>query len=167
MRQVSDRSLLLGSPDATTNFASRLERVLTQGDTILLDGPIGSGKTHFCRAFIQARLARLGAPLEDIPSPTFTLVQTYDVGETEIWHADLYRLMHPDEVEELGLFEAFSDQICLVEWPDRLGDLAPENALKFTFSSGPGDEDRSITISTPSLQWAQKLDPILAEFPNV
>ena len=76
---------------------------LGAGDVLLLEGPIGAGKTAFARALIAARLAAAGAPAEDIPSPTFTLVQTYLAGPLEIWHADLYRLSHPDEAAELGL----------------------------------------------------------------
>ena len=67
---------------------------------------------------------------EDVPSPTFTLVQVYDVGGVDIWHADLYRLTHPDEVWELGLDDAFATAICLVEWPDRLGAHVPPKALR-------------------------------------
>ena len=66
-------------------------------------------------------------------SPTFTLVQVYEA-DVEIWHADLYRLTHPDEVLELGLDAAFGTAICLIEWPDRLGDLAPEGALHLKLS---------------------------------
>jgi tRNA threonylcarbamoyladenosine biosynthesis protein TsaE len=67
--------------------------------------------------------------MEDVPSPTFTLVQVYDADGDEIWHADLYRLTHPDEVLELGLEDALADAICLIEWPDRLGPYAPKGAL--------------------------------------
>ena len=95
-----------------------MRRLLRAGDCVLLEGPIGAGKTHFCRALIRARLGRE----EDVPSPTFTLVQTYDA-DVEIWHADLYRLSHPDEALELGLEDAFASAICLVEWPERLGEL--------------------------------------------
>ena len=70
-----------------------------------------------------------------IPSPTFTLVQVYEAQGVEIWHADLYRLTHPDEVWELGLDEAFQSAICLVEWPDRLGKHRPEMALCLTLES--------------------------------
>ena len=76
---------------ATTALAERLAPRLGPGDTLLLSGPIGAGKTHFARALIKARLRAAGRD-EDVPSPTFTLVQTYDDGICEIWHADLYRL---------------------------------------------------------------------------
>ncbi len=95
-----------------------------------------------------------------MPSPTFTLVQTYDTGAVEIWHADLYRLTHPDEVEELGLMQAFDEAICLVEWPDRLGDLAPANALTLTFSQGAAPDARDVSFSG-NPDWATKIAPAL------
>ncbi len=114
----------------TSHLGVQLARLLQPGDTVLLDGPIGAGKTHLARALIRARLGRA----EDVPSPTFTLVQTYVAAGTEIWHADLYRLTHPDEVWELGLDDAFVTAICLVEWPDRLGRHVPEGALRVGLS---------------------------------
>lgn len=134
------------SPDDTTAFARALAPHLVPGDVILLTGPIGAGKTHFARSVIQARLAIAGLN-EDVPSPTFTLVQTYEDGQGEIWHADLYRLIHPDEVEELGLIDAFDDAICLVEWPDRLGDLAPKSALSLEFSATDTPGTRTMTAT--------------------
>ena len=115
----------LAGEEDTDRLAQCLAPLLHGGDTILLEGSIGAGKTHFCRALIRARLG----VAEDVPSPTFTLVQTYDA-DVEIWHADLYRLTHPDEARELGLDEAFEHAICLVEWPDRLGRDAPANAIR-------------------------------------
>lgn len=134
-------TLFLATEEATTRLAERLAGLLRPGDTVLLEGPIGAGKTHFARAFIRARLGQS----EEVPSPTFTLVQTYGppdaaisgagLSGTEIWHADLYRLSHPDEVWELGLDEAFATAICLVEWPDRLGSHLPPDALRLTLSA--------------------------------
>lgn len=149
--------LTFPSPEATARFASALAPHLRAGDVILLDGLIGSGKTHFARALVQARLAADGAPVEDVPSPTFTLVQSYDSGRVEIWHADLYRLTHPDEVEELGLAEAFDEAICLVEWPDRLGELAPAGALLLSFTPGAQAEVREVTASSDDPGWAARL----------
>ena len=133
-RQISDEA-------AMADFAARLAPHFGNGDTLLLSGSIGAGKTAFARGFIRAKLGRI----EDVPSPTFTLVQTYETDEGEIWHCDLYRLTHPDEALELGLDEAFETAICLIEWPDRLGDAAPENALHLAFSAGPASHE--VTIS--------------------
>lgn len=117
---------------ATAVFATRMAPLLRVGDCILLEGSIGAGKTSFARALIRARLGRQ----EDVPSPTFTLVQTYDDPNGDIWHCDLYRLTHPDEAIELGLLDAFETAICLIEWPDRLGSDQPKNAVRFSFKAG-------------------------------
>lgn len=124
------QTLYLASDADTDRLARCLAPMLQAGDTVLLEGPIGAGKTHLCRALIRARLGYE----EEVPSPTFTLVQTYDA-DVEIWHADLYRLTHPDEARELGLEEAFQNAICLVEWPDRLGSDAPPDAIRIKLSA--------------------------------
>ena len=137
MSSTPSVTFFLPDDAATTALGGLLARLLQAGDTVLLSGGIGAGKTHLARAFIQEKLGRA----EDVPSPTFTLVQTYDAGQDEIWHADLYRLSHPDEVLELGLDAAFETAICFVEWPDRLGDLVPKTALRVTLSiKGEGRE---------------------------
>lgn len=124
MTQAPPYSIFLDSEEETTRFGAWWAGVAVAGDCLLLSGQIGAGKSHFARAFIRARLGRA----EDVPSPSFTLVQTYEA-DVEIWHSDLYRLSHPDEVLELGLEQAFATAICLVEWPDRLGALLPANAI--------------------------------------
>ena len=140
-------SVVLATEDATAALAGQLAGLLRPGDTVLLHGPIGAGKTHFARALIRARLGRA----EEVPSPTFTLVQTYDAPEAEIWHADLYRLSHPDEVWELGLDEAFRSAICLVEWPDRLGRHLPDDALHIRLHSAGEGRTAEITGGRPGL----------------
>jgi len=147
----------LASDTATTRLGAMLARHLQRGDTVLLSGSIGAGKTHLARALIQSRLGRA----EDVPSPTFTLVQSYDAGDTEIWHADLYRLSHPNEAFELGLEDAFETAICLVEWPDRLGSLTPASALRVTLQvQGEGrtaqlSGGRCGLIAAISADWGQ------------
>ena len=131
-------SLFLPDDTATTRLGILLAGLVGPGDTLLLHGSIGAGKTHLARALIQARLGRA----EDVPSPSFTLVQTYAADGTDIWHADLYRLSHPDEVLELGLEDAFATAICLIEWPDRLGGSAPETALHIALTA-EGDGRRA------------------------
>ena len=143
MTPLHSVSAFLASEEDTADLGRWLAARLVAGDCVLLEGPIGAGKSHLARALIRARLGRM----EDIPSPTFTLVQSYQA-DVEIWHADLYRLSHPDEVAELGLEDAFSQAICLVEWPDRLGHLTPANAVRITLS--PSSEGRSVTLNAPS-----------------
>lgn len=148
-----ETELRLAAPDDTARLGRWLAGCLQPGDTVLLQGPIGSGKSHLARSVIQSWLGQL----EDVPSPTYTLVQTYGEGGAEIWHADLYRLSHPDEVIELGLDDAFGRAICLVEWPERLGRATPDSALRLTFSQD--GEGRRIVL-TGSAEWAERLSQI-------
>lgn len=142
----------LASPGDTADLAKLIAPRLRPGDVLLLEGPIGAGKSHFARALIQARLAAAGLA-EDVPSPTYTLVQSYDDSICEILHADLYRLVVLDEVEELGLMDAFEAAICLVEWPDRLGELAPQDALTLAFSPGPTENSRILSLRSADTRW--------------
>ncbi len=137
MPEANRTTLFLPDEAATAELGERLARLLRAGDVVLLHGPIGAGKSHLARALIRARLGRM----EDVPSPTFTLVQTY-TSDPDIWHADLYRLTHPDEVLELGLEDAFDSAICLIEWPDRLGPHLPPDALHLHLSA-EGDGRRA------------------------
>ncbi len=133
-------SIYLADAAQTDALGALLAQFAVRGDAFLLSGPIGAGKSQLSRAFIRARLGRM----EDVPSPTFTLVQTYEDTDADIWHADLYRLSHPDEVTELGLDDAFSQAICLVEWPDRLGGLLPKDAIVLNLSAH--DDGRTARI---------------------
>lgn len=148
---MTELSLFLPDDAATTRLGAALAGLLHAGDTLLLHGPIGAGKTHLARALIQARLGRL----EDVPSPSFTLVQTYAAGDVEIWHADLYRLSGPDEVWELGLDDAVATAICLIEWPDRLGNFAPAHAVNITLSSEAEGRRAVLSGATQSQLLAQ------------
>lgn len=134
----------------TACLARVMAALLKPGDTVALQGPVGAGKTHFARAFIRARQ---GEAAEDVPSPTFTLVQTYDdpMG-SEIWHADLYRLTHPDELVELGLDEAMRDAVVLIEWPDHGGPLP--DPLTVGLEPLPDLPDlRRITLAGSGAHW--------------
>jgi tRNA threonylcarbamoyl adenosine modification protein YjeE len=144
----ADRTAQLRLPDedATTRFAAWIGARLGAGDVLLLSGPIGAGKSHFARALIRSRLPE-DEDATDIPSPTFTLVQTYQASDgTEIWHADLYRLTSGDEIAELGLLEAFETALCLIEWPDRLGPDTPDTALSLHFTPDDTGDARSLRI---------------------
>ncbi|UWR22451.1 tRNA (adenosine(37)-N6)-threonylcarbamoyltransferase complex ATPase subunit type 1 TsaE [Sulfitobacter sp. S190] len=147
-------SLTLDGPDATARCAAWLGARLSAGDTVLLTGDVGAGKTHFARALIQSLLVHH----EDVPSPTFTLVQTYDTLRGEIWHSDLYRLSDPTEIEELGLVDAFDDAICLVEWPDRLAGLWPRQALELTLAGAGTPEGRHLQARWQDPKWQKILE---------
>ena len=142
--------VFLPGADDTAELARRIAPRLRAGDVILLHGQIGAGKTHFARALIQSLLV---VP-EDVPSPTYTLVQVYPGPEFEIWHTDLYRLSGPDEVHELGLDEAFETALCLIEWPERLGHLTPQKALSVTFL--PHGAGRIARLQGPP-RWEERL----------
>ena len=131
----------------TCQFAEKLADFLRPGDTVLFDGPLGAGKTTCARAMIQ----HLNPQESEVPSPTFTLVQSYDTKHGPLHHLDLYRLSHPDELEEIGWHDLKHD-IVLVEWPERLGPLTPAHAIRFTIQVG-GDgstpQTRTITLRAP------------------
>ncbi|MCU9837189.1 tRNA (adenosine(37)-N6)-threonylcarbamoyltransferase complex ATPase subunit type 1 TsaE [Ruegeria sp. WL0004] len=151
---ASHLELTIDSPEETAAMAVSLGTTLMPGDCLLLSGEIGSGKTHFARSLIQSMMTEP----EDVPSPTFTLVQVYDTDRGELWHSDLYRLSSLEEIEELGLSEAFNNAITLVEWPDRLGPLTPPHALMITFEIDPEHETRrKLTVEWTDPKWPPRL----------
>ncbi|MEM9267811.1 MAG: tRNA (adenosine(37)-N6)-threonylcarbamoyltransferase complex ATPase subunit type 1 TsaE [Pseudomonadota bacterium] len=153
---MAEHSLTLEQPEATTALAEAFAAQAAAGETFLLEGPVGAGKSHFARSFIRWHLAKAGR-VEDIPSPTFTLVQTYEGDGVTLWHTDLYRLDGPDELEELGLTDAFETAICLVEWPDRLGaGLVPKRHLHLSFAQGDHENARTVRM-TPGPDWPHAL----------
>jgi len=131
-------TLELADQAATERLGARLAPLLGPGDLLTLTGDLGAGKTCLARALIRA----LTGPDQEVPSPTFTLVQTYDSPAATLWHFDLYRLGGPDEVIELGWEEALGEGISLVEWPERLGTLLPADHLALTLSHGARDGAR-------------------------
>lgn len=110
---------------ATSRLGTALSRTLQTGDAICLYGPLGAGKSTLARALIRA----LTRPEEEVPSPTFTLVQTYQGPDFAIAHFDLYRLTSAAEVDELGLDEALVEGAALIEWPQRLEGRLPRTRL--------------------------------------
>src|SRR2546430_8214991 len=141
----------LPNETATAALAARIAAVAAPADIIALKGDLGTGKTAFARAFIRAC-----GNQDAVPSPTFTLVQVYDAGPTEIWHFDLYRIRAPEEAWELGIEEAFITGISLIEWPERLGPLLPERRLEITFEFGDGPDARRVSLD-PSREWEARL----------
>jgi len=129
--------LRLEDEQATIALGAKLAARARPGDVLLLEGPLGAGKSTLARAFIRA-LA--GDPRLTVPSPTFTLMQSYETPRGEVWHFDLWRLAGPEGLTELGWDEA-EQKIVLVEWPERLGPLTPAEALRVTLShDGSGRE---------------------------
>lgn len=152
MDTLACTAIRLISPEDTARLGVALAPLLSPGDTVLLRGELGAGKTHLARAMIQARLRAAGRE-DEVPSPTFTLVQTYHDGASDIWHADLYRLKDPAEVDELGLTEAFDTAICLVEWPERLGDQVPKDALSIQLTTSGLAGERVAILEGPAARW--------------
>jgi tRNA threonylcarbamoyladenosine biosynthesis protein TsaE len=154
---VADLSpFVLALPDerATASLAARIAACARRGDVIALAGPLGSGKTSFARAFIRARVGAF----EEVPSPTFTLVEVYSGAGPSIWHFDLYRLDRPAEAWELGIEDAFADGISLIEWPERLGALLPAERLWVALAFADRETARTATLA-PSAAWAGRLFP--------
>jgi tRNA threonylcarbamoyladenosine biosynthesis protein TsaE len=146
--------LLLPDEAATAALAARAAVRAGAGDVIALYGDLGAGKTTFARAFIRA-LSPDSVP-EEVPSPTFTLLQCYDRVPAPVWHFDLYRLARPDEVYELGFEEALAEAISLIEWPDRLGPLLPADRLEVHLSyAEPATARRAHLVGLGT--WAPRL----------
>ena len=146
----------------TERLAARLAPHTAPGDVIGLCGALGSGKTAFARAFIRARLGR---DAEEVPSPTFTLVQLYAHAAGAIWHFDLYRLDQPEDAYELGIEDAFAGAISLVEWPEKLGAIVPGDWLQVHLAPGEDEGERLVTIA-PHGPRARALAEALAQNPE-
>lgn len=142
-------------------LAVRLAGEARPGDVIALSGPLGVGKTAFARAFIRALALRHGVkPPDEVPSPTFTLVQTYGLGAVSVWHFDLYRLARPEDVAELGLDEALAEGVSLIEWPERLGAQLPRDRLDIALSyAGPGKPGARVAALTGHGSWGARALP--------
>jgi tRNA threonylcarbamoyladenosine biosynthesis protein TsaE len=130
---------------ATEQLAMRVASLARPGDAILLAGPLGAGKTTFARAFLRAAT---GNRRLEVPSPSFTLVQSYDTSIGAVHHFDLWRLEGQAGVAELGWDEARAD-VVLVEWPDRLGAEWPADALAITLTFGAGEARRATLAGWP------------------
>lgn len=159
MKPVAPEILLeieLTDADMTAQSGGVLASLVRPGDVLALWGDLGAGKTTLARGFIAA----LVPGQEAVPSPTFTLVQTYpaeiDGEAVEIWHFDLYRLKLAEEAYEIGIEEAFAKGISLIEWPERLGSLLPRRRLDVTLSPvGEGDSRRLTLVGDAA--WAKRL----------
>ena len=135
-----DQKWISHNEDETANIAQQIAALLSYPAILCLYGDLGAGKTAFCRALIRNLI---NDPDANIPSPTYTLVQTYDADA--IWHFDLYRLEFPQDVYDAGWEEALTSKLCLIEWPERLGDLKPDNAIDIQITA-QDDGSRLIVI---------------------
>ncbi|WP_419903269.1 tRNA (adenosine(37)-N6)-threonylcarbamoyltransferase complex ATPase subunit type 1 TsaE [Kiloniella sp.] len=151
----------IADEEATRRFASRLAPYLVSGDVLALEGDLGAGKTAFSRALINALPSGPGqVEKEEVPSPTFTLVQIYDRADLQVWHFDLYRLEDPEEAYELDIEEAFVEGISLIEWPDKLGFLMPSDRLLVNLKYGKNDASRVLSF-VGNAKWHERLNSFL------
>jgi tRNA threonylcarbamoyladenosine biosynthesis protein TsaE len=143
--------MILADEEATRHLGGKLAALAKPGDVITLSGPLGIGKTALARGF----LAALGHS-EEVPSPSFAIVQPYEDVDPQVWHVDLYRIEDPSEIEELGLDSA-ADAVLLVEWPDRVGEGRWADALRLSLDFGLNG-DRILTAQVPP-SWERRWPP--------
>ncbi len=135
---------------ATIRLGAAVGLSLEVGEAVCLWGPLGAGKTTLARGLIRA----LGDPREDVPSPTFTLVQFYPTARLSLAHFDLYRISRPDEAHEIGLDESLDEGAALIEWPERLGGHLPPDRLDIELSViGRGADEQRLARLIPHGAW--------------
>ena len=144
------------SEDDTRSLAEKVASVAEKGDVFALYGTLGAGKSTFSRYFIQYL-----TQAKEIPSPTFTLLQTYDAEKFEIYHYDMYRLKQPDEAYELDIEEAFYNGVSLIEWPEKIAPLLPRKLWKISIET-KGNE-RIFTIEASDENKFRKLEEVLSD----
>ena len=145
--------MILEDEEATRAFGAALAPLLRPGDVVLLDGPLGAGKTTLVRGLLEA-LGHRG----EVPSPSFAIVQPYDELPLPLWHVDLYRIEDPSELEELGLEHVLGEGVLLVEWPARAGAGAwPPSALALSLAQRD-DGSRALTAQ-PGPGWEGRWPP--------
>jgi len=149
-----DEIIEIANEAATVALAEDIAAVLRPGDTVALVGDLGAGKSTLARALIRALADDDGL---EVPSPTFTLVQSYDLPRLTLAHFDLYRLSDADELDELGFDEAIAEGVALIEWPDRAGTRLPDDALIIAIEMGATPEARRVRLDGPAARWGFRL----------
>ncbi len=139
---MNSLEFLLKSENDTIEFAIKIAAQLEKGSIIALSGDLGSGKTFLCRQIIKY----LCGSTTKVISPTFNLLQIYQAQNFEIYHFDLYRLKHPEEIYELGLEEALSNHVCLIEWPEIINNILPKDTISIKISIADNDS-RFVKVS--------------------
>ena len=138
---------------------SLFAKFLKPVDTLLFFGDIGSGKTFFVRGTIQKMMKSQGILVEEVPSPTFTIIQVYDSLSPPVWHLDLYRLSDPDEIIELSMDDILETGICFIEWPEKMGFFLPKRNISITFDYLAKDYyNRKISIEFNGSDWEHILN---------
>lgn len=134
---------------ATARLGAAIAAELKSGEAVCLSGPLGAGKSTLARALVRA----LTTPGEDVPSPTFTLVQFYEGPRLKVAHFDLYRLSNPDEAYEIGLDEALDEGAAVIEWPERLEGRLPADRLDVEIAPSDDDADGRRVRLIPHGAW--------------
>lgn len=134
--------MILDDEAATARLGQAIARALRSGEAVCLSGPLGAGKSTLARALVRA----LTTPDEEVPSPTFTLVQFYEGAQLNIAHFDLYRLTDPNEAYEIGLDEALDEGAAVIEWPERLEGRLPGDRLDVEIGLGDNPETRQVRL---------------------
>lgn len=142
------------SEDDTKKLAEKVADVAKMRDVFALYGTLGMGKSVFSRAFIQHLTAA-----DDVPSPTFTLLQIYEAKDFDIYHYDMYRIKSPEEVFELGIEDAFYQGVSLIEWPEKMERYLPSHAIKIEILP-LGENSRRILISCENSDQLRRLKSI-------
>ena len=147
--QTSDdvTAVPLADAAATEALAATFASRLAPGDVIALTGDLGAGKTVFARALIAALGKAAGIDVGHVPSPTFTLVQLYELPDFTVYHFDLYRLEFPDDVWETGIEDAFAEGVSVIEWADRIDGLLPAGVIRVDLGFGEGETARIATVT--------------------
>lgn len=150
---MSKIDFICTSEEQTENIGKKLANIAQKGDVFALFGTLGMGKSVLSRAFIQSLTTA-----KEVPSPTFTLVQTYEAPDFDIYHFDLYRIKSAEEIFELGMEEAIYEGVCLIEWPEKMGAYLPHNIFRVDIT--PFGNGRKITIETKDPNKQKRIEKI-------